>query len=488
MTDGLLSEVRRGALVNALGLVGKIAGPAFLIAATRLYGADAFGVFISAGALIEMAIALLTAGFKDGAMLFVARHADSDRDEHQSALYRALANALVWSFGLVLILVALAAFVAPELLPRVYPYGDRLAVVLRVMAFALPLMVFDRVVIAATQGLKIMKYEALINGGFRPLLLVTSAIAIWYVLPDERGLAVAYLITQALVAIVAVVVYARELDWAPLRRAIRHLRIDREMIRFALPQNLNTTFERFITNIDIVMLGMFNVSAATVGFYGAGALIVRELRQIKLVYSGAFAPHIVRLYHQGDNHTLARMFARTSRWISQWAIAAILCVAVLRDDLLAIISPEYVGQVSTFMLFLLVIPFLQCTLGVAANVVVMTGHSRLNLLNSVTTGVTNVVLNLVMIPPFGLVGAAAASAIAASVRATMEMTEMRMILRTPWFLRELLPPLVGGLLAAAALVIVATLTTWLVDGPVQRILVLCAAMALYVMVIRRLDR
>src|SRR5690606_21472523 len=139
----------------------------------------------------------------------------------------------------------------------------------------------------------------------------------------------------------------------------------------------------------------------------------------------------------------------------------------------------YAGLDSRFMLFLLVIPYLQCSLGVAANVVVMTGHSRMNLLNSVTTGLTNVALNLLMIPLFGLVGAAAASAIAATVRATMEMIEMRMILRSPWFLREMIPPQLAGLCALAALTLIWTLTKWLSYGLVERVGVLCAAMALF---------
>lgn len=473
----LQAEVRRGAFVNALGVVGKMAGPAFLIVVTRLYGADAFGVFISAMALIEMAIALLTAGFKDGALLFVARHAGS-RDEEKS-LYQALANALVFSAMLAVVLVAIAFFVASDVLPRLYPYGTRLTVVLQVMSIALPFMIVDRVVVAATQGLRIMRYEAMINGGIRPILLVATAVAFWYVLPDERGLSYAYLATQGTVALVAVAVYTRELLWQPLLRALRHFRVNRELVSFAIPQNLNMTFERFITNVDIVMLGMFNVSAFMVGFYGAGAMIVREIRQLKMIYTGALAPHIVRLYSNREYHTLARMASLTSYWIARLAVPVLLAIAILRNDLVELVSQEFAGQDTLFMLFLLVIPYLQCTLGVAGNVVVMTGHSRMNLLNSVATGATNVVLNILFIPGFGLVGAALASAISAFIRAVLEVLQMRILLRVPYYIREMIAPHAAGLLAVAVVAGMWVATPLPLENLSGRIVVLAVSLVVF---------
>ncbi|NNF04000.1 MAG: oligosaccharide flippase family protein [Rhodothermales bacterium] len=485
MSEQVRKEVERGARVNALGMLGKMAGPSFLVIVTRMYGADAFGIFITASALIEMAIAFLTAGFKDGALIFVSRHAD-DEAEH-GHLYQSLANALAWSLAFSLMLILAALFIGPVILPDAYEFGDRLVGPLLAMTLALPLMAFDRVVLAATQGLKIMKFEALINGGARPVLLLVSAIAFWFVADDVRGLAAAYVVTQILIALIAVGIYSRELSWSRLGFAVRLFSLNREMISFAVPQNLNATFERFITNVDIVMLGLFGIDARTIGFYGAGSLIVRELRQIKLVFSGAFAPHIVRLFRKQRLEELSLMFSTTSRWIARLVIPAIIAVAILRSDLLAIVSPEYSGEPALFMLFLLPIPYLQGSLGVAGNVVVMTGHSRFNLLNSIATGLSNVLLNLWLIPGYGLVGAAAASALASLVRAVMELAEMVYILRVPLHLRELLQPHIAGVAAAVPAVLLFMFTTWPDRGVVERIAVLAASLAIYVSVLAALQ-
>jgi O-antigen/teichoic acid export membrane protein len=290
---------------------------------------------------------------------------------------------------------------------------------------------------------------------------------------------VAYVTTQALVGGMALWIYGRELAWQPLARAFREFEIDREMLAFALPQNLNMTLERFITNIDIIMLGLFGVSASTTGFYGAGAMIVRELQSIKQVFSNAFAPHIVRLHRQQQTHQLSESFSRTSRWIISLAIPALLAVAVLRSDLLRLVHPDFAGEPALFMLLLLPIPYLQCGFGLAGNIVVMTGHSRLNLLNSSTTGAANIALNVWLIPLLGPVGAAAASALSSLLKAVMEVVEARYVARARLLWSEIYKPHAAGLVAVLALGAALQYVPAVQASLGHRLLLLLTVMSLY---------
>ena len=171
---------------------------------------------------------------------------------------------------------------------------------------------------------------------------------------------------------------------------------------------------------------------------------MRELRHIKLVFSSAYAPHIPRLYQSEDRKELGRTLATTSRWIASLIIPALLGLAVLRTDILQLIEPSFGGREALFMLFLLPIPYLQGSFGLAGNSVVMTGNSHLNLLNSVVTGTTNVLLNVWLIPLFGVVGAAAASSTSNVIKAAMEVGEMKVLLNIPIVTRLLYPPHVAG--------------------------------------------
>lgn len=452
MSDSIEQELQRGVFVNVLGTLGKIAGPSFLIVVTRLYGADVFGIFITATSFVEMALAFLTAGFKDGALMSVARHADYE--DEKDRLYQLLSNTLGWSLFFAALLIVFAYTVGSWLLPILYDeYGGRLLFALQIMILAIPILAFDRIVIAATQGLKIMKYDAISNGGLRPVTLLGLAAAFWLWLPTETGLALAYVATQIVLGGMAVWFYTRELEWRPLLDAFRRFELDYDMLRFALPQNLNMSLERFITNIDVIMLGMFGVTASTTGFYGAGAMVVRELLNIKQVFSNAFVPHVVRLHRADRAHRLSEIFSKTSRWIATLAIPALLAVAVLRTDILRLVSPEFAGADALFMLVLLPIPYMQCSFGLGGNIVVMTGHSGLNLLNSSTTALSNTLLNVWLIPLLGPLGAALASALATLLKTIMELTEAWLVANARILLGDVYRPHLAGLLAGSALLL-----------------------------------
>jgi O-antigen/teichoic acid export membrane protein len=462
MSEEVEKEVQYGAFVNALGLAGKMAGPTFLVLVIRLYGPDVYGVYATAYALVEMALAFLSSGFKDASMMYVSRYAD--QEDGTDALYRSLTNALAWSLAAAALVIGGTFTLGVWLIPEVYEYGDRLLFMVQWMVLALPFMAFERVVIAATQGLKIMKYESFINGGARPVLLLVIAAGAWFVAPTVGGLTLTYVLTQGIIAAIAIYVYQRELEWRALFRAFRNFEFQREMLSFALPQNLNQALERFLTNVDVVMLGMFGISARLTGFYSAGALVVRELRHIKLVFSSAYAPHIPRLYQSDDRKELGRTLATTSRWIASLIIPALLGLAVLRTDILQLIEPSFGGREALFMLFLLPIPYLQGSFGLAGNSVVMTGNSHLNLLNSVVTGTTNVLLNVWLIPLFGIVGAAAASSTSNVIKAVMEVGEMKVLLNIPIMTRLLYPPHVAGGICALGLTAVMSGTNWMGMG------------------------
>ena len=481
MSEEVEKEVQHGAFVNALGLVGKMAGPSFLVLVIRLYGPDVYGVYATAYALVEMALAFLSSGFKDASVMYVSQHADKPEERHQ--LYNALANATAWSLCAALVVLVGTYTIGPWLLPRLYEYGDRLLVMVQWMVLVLPLMAFERVVIGATQGLKIMKYASFIDGAARPILLLVVATGAWFVLPNVWGLTLAYVTTQAFIAVLIVAIYQRELRWAPLGRALWHFELQRELLSFALPQNLNQTFERFLTNVDVVMLGMFGISARTTGFYSAGALVVRELRHIKLVFSSAYAPHIPRLYRDQDRVALGRSIATTSRWIATLMIPALLGLAVLRTDILRLVEPTFGSKEALFMLFLLPIPYLQGSFGLAGNAVVMTGHSHLNLMNSTITGVTNALLNVWLIPLFGPIGAATASSLSNVIKAVMEVGEMRLLLKIPIMGRLLYPPHLAGALCAVGLAVLMGSTGWMEGAIWERIALAAGIMGAFVVVL-----
>jgi len=445
------ADLKKGALVNFFGVVGKMAAPTFLVVVNRLYGPDVFGIYITANIAIEIIIAFLSSGFKDGALIFVSRYADKKDD--QKDLYTALSNAFAWSIGFSLLVLLIGIMWGADILQNIYKdeFSGDLISMFKLMLLSIPLMAFERNVLAATQGLKIMKYDAINNGWFRPIALLIFSVLFWLIEPNVVGMALAYVATQALLFLVSIGIYSKELSWKKLGYAFKNFKINSELVSFAIPQSLNMTLNRFITGIDILMLPAFGFSPTVVGFYGAGSMLVREVRSIKMIFSTAFAPYIVRLHKEEKFEELSHHFSKTAAWIASIAIPIILLVAIFKDIFLVFIHPEYSAN-SNFVYFLLPIPYLYCSFSLAGNVVAMTGHSKLTLMNSLIVASTNVVLNIFLIPKFGVIGAAGASALAMLILVSFETAEAKFVANTRIYFKDIVRPHLGGLLASLFLV------------------------------------
>lgn len=469
-------ELKKGAFVNFLGILGKIAGPTLLIAVNQLYGTAVFGIYITANMIIEILISFLTNGFKDGTLIYVSKYVDNT-DDHPK-LYQSLSNAFTWSISLGSFFLALILSFSENFFPIFYEqsYADLLQPALLIMVLALPIMAFERIVIAGTQGLKIMKYEAIVNGGIRPSLLLFSSIGFFWIDSSSKGIAYGYLLTQCVVFIYSLFIFNKEFKWRSLFQSFGNFEINKELVKFSIPQSLNSTLNRFITGIDILMLPAFGASALQVGLYGTGSSIIREVRQIKLAFSAPFNPHVVKFHRDNDIEGLSNAYSLTSNWIASITIPVLLILIIFNNELLNLISSEPVEN-SLFMLFLLPVPYFYSSFSLAGNIVVMTGHSSYVLMNSILIAALNTLFNILLIPEYGIVGAAAASSISVALISMLELFEARKLVNVKLKLRMIYGPHLAGFLSLG--IYIATIVS--IDSPsfLEKILLLFVLLVVY---------
>jgi O-antigen/teichoic acid export membrane protein len=127
-----------------------------------------------------------------------------------------------------------------------------------------------------------------------------------------------------------------------------------------------------------------------------------------------------------------------------------------RQDLLRISHSSYTND-TTFMLFLLVPALLNCSIGLAGNLMAMTGHSLWNLANSLAIAGVGLLLNALLIPRYGVLGAAGASALAGTMIYSLVLLEARLVLGTTLVWKRIYKPLVAAVPALAITVVFTSL-------------------------------
>jgi O-antigen/teichoic acid export membrane protein len=373
-----------------------------------------------------------------------------ESDRERAVLYQVFANTLVFTVGASTLVAIATIGLAPLALSRFFPSYVELSPGISLLALALIPRAAAQVAIAGTKSMMHMEHDALLFGVIHPLCSVLGFVLTFVWGGGLTALFGVQLAIESLLCVLALRAFGLYFSFAELRNAFATFQYDRALLVFAVPQSVNLTFNRYITRLDSIMLAAFGLGQAELGYFGTVAFLTSNLGQIRTVFSGAVAPLLVRYHARGERQPLEDLLGKIARWGASLVVPAALLVAVLREDILGLISASY-GHDSGFALLLLVPAFTNCAYGMAGACLVFTGHSKVTLCNSAAVAVLNTLLNYVTIPRFGMLGAALSTAVASSFITGLQMVELWSLERVRIRWRAVWKPHVGLAMALGLL-------------------------------------
>jgi O-antigen/teichoic acid export membrane protein len=342
---------------------------------------------------------------------------------------------------------------ARALVEHVFPGYRALLPGLYLLGWSLVPRSFSQIAIAATRATLRMQYDALLNGLVQPLGILVGCLLTRAFGGGLTLLLAMQLGVESLVCVLAMVVFARHFALRELWAAFRPFRFDPQVLGFAIPQSLNLSFNRYIARLDGIMLAAFGLGQTELGYFSTAALLTGNIASLRLVFSGALAPVVARYHSGGEREAFRQTLSRVTRWTTSLVVPVILVTLVLRDDLLRLVSHDY-GRDSLFVAVLLIPPFTNCAYGMAGACLMFTGHSRVTLANSFCVAILNTAFTYLLIPRYGMLGAAVATALATSLTTGLQVIELQRLERVAVSLRSIWKPHVGlivGLLVIGVL-------------------------------------
>jgi len=401
----VMGIARGGALNMAGALFSQIAFFAITVILARTLGRAAVGLYSQGFAFLALLGLLSLGGFRGGLTRFVAMHlADGDR-----ALLRGTVR-------LGLGLSTLAAVAAGSVLAMAAPWlahhaFDDAALVtpLRFVAAILPMSVFTDAALSATQGFRTMKPYAYIGLMLEPFLRVTLTIVALVTAGGLAEVMLALLVSNALAAVAAAVALRRLMGTATgaPRYEIRSL------FSFSGVSWMASLASTGLIWADTILLGIFR-SSADVGVYQVATRMVLLATFVMLPINASLAPHIADLHRRGDTGGLKRAYVAATGWILRLSLPAFMVCLVFPRQLLSIFGRRFeVGVAVTVILACG--KLVDSATGPCGLMLNMSGRPGLSLLDNGVALLLNVILNLLLIPAYGIVGSAAAWAVSLGV-------------------------------------------------------------------------
>ena len=267
-------------------------------------------------------------------------------------------------------LLAVYLFKQPEATP-----------ILRLTSLAIPLLALARILLAACRAFKQMQYELYVdNILFNVSRLVLTVLFLALGLGVQGALA-AFVLAWFLETVVMVFFLNRLF---PLRRPLNPAQRNvRELLSFSAPVCLTQVIVNLRTSFGLVLLGVFG-TLTSVGVYSA-AVSVQAVGGMLLTASDLVAkPIISDLYHRGEMAQLRQLYQTLTRWSTSFLLPYFVTVVLFARPILAILGEDYEAG-APVLIIVSIGTMVAAVTGLCSALIVMTGHSKLSLGNTLAT-------------------------------------------------------------------------------------------------------
>jgi O-antigen/teichoic acid export membrane protein len=395
------AHAARSGFSQILAMVGQGLMPLHRVLVARLFGQTAYGIYRAGADLCEVLMRAGIAGGDKAMLKFVAAHRAVGETEEET---RALGSALRLSGGFLLLFTIALALAAPLF---VRWWGNpAFAVVLPLLAPTVLGGGLVLVLMAATLAAKVTRPNLLIRGIAEPFLLIAITIAFWLLRPDVYGAAAAHGTSSLVLVTLAWIGASAVLGRGRLREALR-APSHRGLVRFAIPLGASEFMNGILQRANVFILSAYS-GAAAVAVFAASEELGRSVAGMRYAFDSIAAPMMSEALHQGDRERLRYNLALMTRWVASASAPIALTLLALRGPLLWLYGPNYVSGV-TAMGLLVCGHVVNGVLGLTGYVIVMSGRSGVFFWDNLVAAAVNLGLSFLLIPRYGVTGAAVAS-------------------------------------------------------------------------------
>lgn len=398
--DGQARRLLRGGggdfLVRGVGL-----GVAFLLQLllARLLGVEDYGLFILAQSWIAMLALPSTLGMRETVLRFASIYLSGQDWSHLRGLWR-FANGCVLAMSLFVGLSAFSASMGLKLSPAFRP-----VFLLGLGMLPLLAMLQLRSVFLRAMGRPVLAVlpESLV----RPLLFGLAALVCFWVLGGlgaGQAMLANFVVWAATLLLTALLVKrlipAGPLGAAPVTRA-------REWLAMALPSLFVTGMQLLLDRTDVIMLGAL-LGAREAGLYAAASRVALLIAFGLQAMNSVTGPELASRHAAGDRRGMRSALRLSSKVVAAYTLPAALLLTLCGDWILGLFGEAF-REAGPALRLLILGQVVNALCGPTALAMAMTGRQRLAAWIFALTALGNVALNFLLIPRFGLQGAALAT-------------------------------------------------------------------------------
>nr|WP_255437455.1 flippase [Thalassobacillus sp. CUG 92003] len=349
----------------------------FSIVTTRLYGAEIFGKYSYAFTLVSLLMVVAKFGMDTGFVYSIPRN----KNKHISMGF--LVNLLM---SIVLICTGLLFtndYFVKIMLPLIW-------------CLSIEQLFFG---IYRSKG-EIKKYFFV--NGFLAMLLRIFLVLVFYFLTGKNPFSIAIAVYISFIFSITVYFFQNKSNF-------KRIVLDKDFLKYSFPLLFSGILGTLIGKTDILMIGNM-LTNRDVGIYQIILQLSNSVAILLVVFNTVFAPQISTLYHEQRHEDMKQLYIKTTRLLAIVSFLITLTLILGNAFFLNVFGTEFI-EGDNALIFRSIGQFINISVGGVWIMLSMTGAPHFQMYSNFGALTINIVLNLLLIPKYGISGAAFASMI-----------------------------------------------------------------------------
>ncbi len=334
---------------------------------------------------------------------------------------------------------------SPVIATRLF-HSEEMIPVLRKFTFYLPFTSILSFGIGIVRGLKRADMEAYVSNILNPSTFIILLLVI-ILIDGSLNEVISARILASIIAISFVAIFLRR-KYSKIFKSKTTSYDYKSYFAYTFPAFLIGLLYILMTEVDVLMLGFF-LESSQVGIYSVvvnlSGLLIFGLQSVGTIFS----PNIAEMCELKDFVNLEKLLKVLTKWIFYVSFLIYVVLVIFRVELLSVFGPDFIAG-STALIILAFGQLVNAFSGSTGNVLLMSGKQNWELMNSALIVILNIILNVVLIPRYGINGAAIATAMSIAIVNVLKLIETYLIFKIHPYNPKYLKGLIAILLAAAS--------------------------------------
>ena len=429
-----IKKIAKGAGIIFLGtFLSKFLTYLFKVITARL-GVENYGLLVLAIAVTGAISVFITLGLDHGIYRFAAYYKEKNEPgKVKGTILYSLLLLTGLSLLVVLFFFGFSDWLVARFFPNIEP--EMLSMMLKVIAISIPFLTISKMLNSFFRSLQRPQYEVYTKNLTEPIVKLGLVLVLFLLGFGIMEMAISYIIAIVVSCIIGLILLRKLL--ADIVGKVKALPVMKELLPYSVPLLSVAIFFTILTSMDMLMVGYFK-TASDVGIYNAASATAQLTYAVSYAILTLFLPVLVGLYVKGKNDEVKSVYQITTKWV--------LIVNSLLFGLLALFSREFLSIMfgkefagGSIVLAILVFGYaFSFTLYSAQNMLLLVKKSRMVSFNIILISLLIIGLNYLLIPIYGLKGAAFATSLSLCIWGIMLVSESYYFFRVlPFKLNDL---------------------------------------------------